>query len=51
MDDPKVLEERKELIKNYTPAELAQIRGISDFPVPSKITNMMEKLEKGPKRA
>merc|ERR1712088_1153311 len=40
IDDPKVLQERKELIKNYSPAELAQIRGISDFPVPSKITNI-----------
>merc|ERR1712020_544443 len=39
IDDPKVLQERQELIKNYTPSELAQIRGISDFPVPSKITN------------
>ena len=46
MDDPKVLMERKELIKNYSPAELAQIKGISDFPVPTKITNMFEKKEK-----
>jgi hypothetical protein len=50
MDDPKVLEERKELIKNHTPAELAQIRGISDFPVPSKITNIFEKKEKEAKQ-
>merc|ERR1719384_1749756 len=40
IEDPKVIEERQELIKNYSPAELAQIKGITDFPVPSKITNL-----------
>ena len=50
IEDPKVIKERKELIANYSPSELAQFKGISDFPVPSKITNMFEKKE-APKRA
>lgn len=50
MDDPIVLKERQELIASKSPTELAQIKGISDFPVPSKITNMFEKKEKEVKR-
>ena len=45
IDDPEVIKKRQELIKNYSPAELAQIRGLSDIPVPSKLTNMFEKKE------
>ena len=45
IEDPKVIQERQELIKNYSPAELAQFKGITDFPVPSKITNLFEKKE------
>ena len=51
IDDPEMLKKRQELIKNYSPAQLAQIRGITDFPVPSKITTLFEKKEKDPKRA
>ena len=45
IDDPEVIKKRQELIKNYSPAELAQIRGLSDIPVPSKLTNMFDKKE------
>ena len=45
IEDPKVIQERQELIKNYSPAELAQFKGITDFPVPSKLTNLFEKKE------
>ena len=49
IDDPKVIKERQELIKNYSPSELAQIRGLSDIPIPSKLT--FSKKEKEQDRA
>ena len=34
-EDPEVQRERQELVKNKTPAELSEIHGLSDFPMPS----------------
>lgn len=33
--DEKVLKERQELTKTRTPAELSEIRGLSDLPIPT----------------
>ena len=43
--DPTLLEERQQLVKNKTPAELAQIRSLADLPVPSRIKNIFDKKE------
>lgn len=34
-EDPNKLKERQELIKNKSPNQLGQIRGLGDFPVPT----------------
>lgn len=39
-EDDKVLEERRNLVKTMSPAQLAQLNSITDFPVPSRITNI-----------
>jgi hypothetical protein len=40
--DAKELETRQELIRSKSPAELAQIHGLDDIPVPSKIQNIFK---------
>ena len=42
MLDPKELESRKELIRSKSPAELAQIHGVGEIPVPTKIQNILK---------
>ncbi len=39
-EDPEVLEKRKEMVQEFSPAELAQFSSIADFPVPSRIANI-----------
>lgn len=49
-EDPSVLEERQNLVKHYTPAELAQLSSITDLPVPSRITNIFSSNKRNKKR-
>merc|ERR1712226_211235 len=43
--DPEEAATRMELIRTHTPAELSQIHGLSDIPVPAIIENLMTKKE------
>ena len=45
--DPEKLERNMTLTKTKTPAQLAQINSISEFPVPEKIKNILS--QNGPK--
>jgi len=45
--DYDTLKKRQDLIKSKTPAELSAMSGIGDFPVPSKISNMLKKSDTG----
>ena len=40
-EDPDVLKERQDLVKNMKPAQLGNIGGLSDFPLPEKLDTMM----------
>merc|ERR1712106_436615 len=40
-DDDTVLKSRQELVESKTPAELGQINGLSDLPVPTRIQTLM----------
>ena len=40
-EDPEVLAERQELVKTKKPAELAEIHGLSDFPLPQRIETLV----------
>ena len=42
MVDAKELEKRQELIRSKSPAELAQIHGLDEIPVPTKIQNIFK---------
>jgi len=41
VEDDSVLKSRQELIESKTPAELGQINGLSDLPVPTRIQTLM----------
>ena len=43
MDDPEELERRREMIRTQTPAQLSEIRSISDLPVPKFIEKIVTK--------
>ena len=45
-EDPEEVETRRNLVKYNTPAELAQISGLSDIPVPSRITSIFSTTER-----
>merc|ERR1712106_1231047 len=45
IDDPEELEQRKELIRTHTPAQLSEINSISEFPVPKFLGNLVSKTE------
>ena len=40
-EDPDVLKERQDLVKNMNPGQLGNIGGLSDFPLPEKLDSMM----------
>jgi hypothetical protein len=46
MEDKDELAKRRELVQSKSPAQLSQMGGLGDFPVPEKIQNMMKKKEK-----
>ena len=41
-EDPEALKVRQELVRSKSPAELADIKGFSDIPVPAPIQNMFK---------
>ncbi len=41
VEDPEVLEERREAVKSKTPAQLSRMSGLADFPLPEKIDTLM----------
>ena len=43
MEDPEELERRREMIRTQTPAQLSEIKSISDLPVPTFIEKMVTK--------
>jgi hypothetical protein len=43
MVDPMELEVRREAIRTQTPAQLSEIRGLTDLPVPTFIENLVAK--------
>ena len=40
-DDEETLKARQEMVKTKTPAELAQISGLGDIPIPSRLSRMV----------
>lgn len=40
-EDPDVLKERQDIVKNMKPAQLGNIGGLSDFPLPDKLDSLM----------
>ena len=40
--DPQELEQRQMLVRSKSPTELAQIQGVGDIPVPTKIQNIFK---------
>ena len=40
-EDEEVLKSRQQLVESKTPAELGQITGLSDFPVPTRIQTLV----------
>ena len=40
-DDPEVTKQRQELCRSMSPAQLGEIRGLGDFPVPDAIENLL----------
>ena len=46
MEDKDELAMRRELVQSKSPAQLSQMSGLGDFPVPSRIQNIMKKKEK-----
>ena len=43
MEDPEVQKQRQEIVNTHTVAELGEIHGFSDFPVPATIERLMDK--------
>ena len=42
--DENVLKQRQELTRSKSPTELSEIRGLSDFPVPTFVQDLSKKL-------
>lgn len=49
-EDEGVMRERRELVKNATPAELSRLHGLSDFPMPSALENIFKEKPTAPSR-
>ncbi len=41
VEDPEVMEQRRQLAQSKSVGELAKVSGLSDFPVPSPIENLL----------
>jgi len=50
VEDPAEVEQRKELIRTHTPAQLSEINSISEFPIPKCIENLVSKTESTEKK-
>ena len=46
LEDEEVIKQRQELIRSKTPAELSQIHGLDDFPVPTFVEQSRDSLKK-----
>ena len=43
MEDPEVQKQRQEIVNTKSVAELGEIHGLSDFPVPATLERLMDK--------
>ena len=48
IEDPEVQKQRQEIVNTHTVAELGEIHGFSDFPVPATIERLMDKSKRKP---
>ena len=46
LEDEEVIKQRQELIRSKTPAELSQIHGLDDIPVPTFVEHSVDSLKK-----
>lgn len=46
IEDPAVAQEKRALTQAKSVSELAQIKGLSDFPIPDNISKLLSKKEK-----
>ena len=44
-EDPEVQKQRQELTRSKSPAQLSEMHGIEDFPIPTFVENLSKKLE------
>lgn len=43
IDDPELIAQRQEIVRSKTPRELSQINTLDDFPIPTRIENLVKK--------
>ena len=43
MEDPEVQRQRQETVNNKSVSQLGEIRGLSDFPIPTTLERLMDK--------
>ena len=46
LEDEEVIKQRQELVRSKSPAELSEIRGLDDIPVPGFVEHSMDSLKK-----
>ena len=46
VEDPEVQKQRQEMVNNKSVAELGQIHGLSDIPIPTTIERLVNRAEK-----
>ena len=46
IEDEEVIKQRQELIRSKSPAELSQIHGLNEVPVPGFVENSMDSLKR-----
>ena len=51
IEDPEILQQRRQLSQSKSVSELAQIQSMADFPIPSTIEKLMVKKEAGTSEA
>ena len=48
MEDPEVQKQRQEIVNTKSVAELGEIHGLSDFPVPATLERLVDKSKRKP---
>lgn len=43
IDDPELIAQRQEMVRSKTPRQLAQMSTLDDFPIPTRIENLVKK--------